>query len=270
MNQIAPIAASCATAPPSGAMLWAQPVTRLLLVDADHGLRGRIAAFLADHGFMVFEADDPATARAMAVELAPDLVVMDIALCGEDGLSALRELSVRRGLPVIVLSALAEEVDRIVGLEAGADDYLAKPVSMRELLARIRAVRRRLVRIATGVDSGSRYGFAGWRMDVAARTVLNPVGELVALSDGEFALLRAFVASPRRVLTRDQLLEQVRGPMAECFDRAIDTQVSRLRRKLEGMTGAGAGDRLIRTIRGEGYMFCAAVERRAQWHADGP
>jgi two-component system OmpR family response regulator len=179
----------------------------------------------------------------------------------EDGLTALRDLQRDDAPPVIMLSAVGTDVDRIVGLEMGADDYLAKPCNPRELLARIRTVLRRRGGKAAGQDgsepaSAEERRFSGWRMHMGVRTLHNPAGEHVPLSDSEFRLLRAFVEHPRRVLTRDQLLDYSGGADNEVYDRAIDVQVSRLRRKL----GAGGGQDLIRTVRNEGYMFFPVVE----------
>ena len=232
-------------------------IRKVLLVDADRTLRNNIAQFLSEHGFLVFEADSGPAARKLLASISPDFVILDVLVPGEDGLAIVRELSVRNDLSVILLSSLASEMDRIIGLEAGADDYLAKPASLRELLARIRAVGRRGVR--PGGKDGSitmAFCFAGWRLDPESRELRDPARALINLSDGEFAVLRSFVERPQRVLTRDQLLEFARGPDSEAFDRAIDTQVSRLRRKL----GGRARDAMIRTVRSEGYMFMPKVE----------
>jgi two-component system OmpR family response regulator len=156
-----------------------------------------------------------------------------------------------------MLSAMGEETDRIVGLELGADDYVPKPCNPRELLARVRAVLRRAEQRTTGAGVDAGCEFAGWRLDLVRRELRSPAGVIVNLSSGEFSLLRAFVERPQRVLTRDQLLEFARGPDSDAFDRAIDVQISRLRRKLDD----GGGQDLIRTIRNEGYMFTAKVKR---------
>ena len=232
-------------------------VSKVLLVDADRALRNSVAQFLAAHGFLVFEADSGPVARELLDSISPDIVILDVLVPGEDGLAIVRDLSVRTDLSVILLSSLASELDRIIGLEAGADDYLAKPASLRELLARIRAVRRRGVHARRKGDANTlAYGFAGWSLDVESRELRDPTRSLVNLSDGEFAVLRSFVERPQRVLTRDQLLEFARGPDSEAFDRAIDTQVIRLRRKL----GGRARDAIIRAVRSEGYMFMPKVE----------
>jgi two-component system OmpR family response regulator len=232
-------------------------VRKVLLVDADRALRNSIAQFLAEHHFLVFEADNGPAARELLASISPDVVILDVLVPGEDGLAIVRDLSVRSDLSVILLSSLSSEMDRIIGLEAGADDYLAKPPSLRELLARIRAVGRRGAR--PGRDSDATrlsYCFVGWRLDPESRELRDSARALVTLSDGEFAVLRSFVERPQRVLTRDQLLEFARGPDSDAYDRAIDTQVSRLRRKL----GGRARDAMIRTVRSEGYMFMPRVE----------
>lgn len=227
----------------------AVPGDLILLVDDDPDIRQLIGDFLAQHGFRVTSAANGAEMdREIAAE-RPALVVLDLMLPGEDGLAICRRLSAASRIPVIMLSALGEETDRIVGLELGADDYLPKPCSPRELLARIRAVLRR--REEAEPAGGGCYHFAGWSFDPRRRELRAPGGVAMALSSGEFRLLTAFVERPLRVLTRDQLLDIARGPDAEVYDRAIDVQVSRLRKKLTGEDGGG----LIVTVRSEGYMF---------------
>ncbi len=239
----------------------AQPVdfqTRLLIVDDDPGIRELTAAFLGDHGYIVDSAANGVEMRAAMARESYALVVLDVMMPGEDGLSILRSLDRRTAPAVIILSVIGEEVDRIVGLEMGADDYLAKPANPRELLARIRSVLRRNQngeRVAQPpVRSWLR--FAGWRLDPVGRELIDPDNVVINLSDGEFRLLLTLVEHPRRVLTRDQLLDLSRGANAEHFDRAIDVQISRLRRKL-----THGADELIRTVRNEGYMFMADVAR---------
>src|SRR5262249_15050334 len=173
---------------------------------------------------------------------------------GEDGLSAARRLVTEGGPPVIMLSALGSDTDRIIGLEVGADDYLPKPCNPRELLARVRAVLRRgTLPQAAGAapEAQARFEFSGWRMDLLRGELRDPAGTFINLSDGEFALLRTFVEHPQRVLSRDQLLDITRGRNVEVYDRAIDSQISRLRRKLNERTDT----ELIRTVRNEGYML---------------
>ena len=221
----------------------------ILLVDDDPEIRQLIGDFLAGHGFRVAEAGGGAEMdRAIAAE-RPALVVLDLMLPGEDGLAICRRLAASAKIPVIMLSALGEDTDRIVGLELGADDYLPKPCNPRELLARVRAVLRR--REEPAPAAGHVWTFGGWQLDLRRRDLRSPDGVLVALSTGEFRLLSAFLERPQRVLTRDQLLEAARGRDSESFDRAIDVQISRLRKKL----GTADGGDLIVTVRSEGYLF---------------
>ncbi|NBC35640.1 response regulator [Novosphingobium sp. FSY-8] len=244
--------------------------TRILIVDDDEGIRTLISEFLAKHGFATATAADPFEMRDLLAQEHYHLIVLDVMMPREDGLTALRNMG-PDAPPVIMLSAVGTDVDRIVGLEMGADDYLAKPCNPRELLARIRTVLRRRagtsVAVAmapanddagSGPNSGDNLMFAGWRMDLGLRMVFDPEGRMIGLSDGEFRLLRAFAEHPRRVLTRDQLLEWSRGEETEHYDRAIDVQLSRLRRKLA--TGRGSED-IIRTVRNEGYLFVPSVNR---------
>ena len=233
--------------------------TRLLIVDDDPGIRELTAAFLTDHGFVVDTAGDAAGLRAALATTRYDLIVLDVMMPGEDGLSVLRSLDRSTAPPVIILSVIGTEVDKIVGLELGADDYMAKPAAPRELLARVRSVLRRTQAAAPRLEAvvapvRARLRFGGWSLDPVGRERIDPDGVLVELSDGEYRLLIAFAEHPRRVLTRDQLIDLSRGPNAEPFDRAIDVQVSRLRRKL-----ARPGQELIRTVRNEGYLLQADV-----------
>ncbi|WP_395330793.1 response regulator [Novosphingobium sp. BL-8H] len=247
--------------------------TRILIVDDDEGIRSLIGEFLGKHGYATETAADPDAMRALLAQQRFDLIVLDVMMPREDGLTALRQLG-PDAPPVIMLSAVGSDVDRIVGLEMGADDYLAKPCNPRELLARIRTVLRRRAAVTAipgasvpalpaeqplpegDVQSGEVLRFAGWRMDLGLRLLFDPQNRLISLSDGEFRLLRAFAEHPRRVLTRDQLLDWSRGEDSELYDRAIDVQLSRLRRKLSD--GDGGGD-IIRTVRNEGYLFVPSV-----------
>ncbi|WP_232476087.1 response regulator [Flavisphingomonas formosensis] len=234
--------------------------TRILIVDDDPGIRSLISSFLDRHGYRADAAADPLEMRQKLSGTRYDLIVLDVMMPREDGLTALRDLQRSDGPPVIMLSAVGTDIDRIVGLEMGAEDYLAKPCNPRELLARIRTVLRRTAKQAESrsyegsEESGSNgvRRFSGWRIDLLGRTLHDPDQMPIILSDGEFRLLRAFVEHPRRVLTRDQLLDYARGQDSEHYDRAIDVQISRLRRKL-------GSDELIRTVRNEGYMFVPAV-----------
>ena len=223
---------------------------RILVVDDDADLRRLIGEFLRGHGLEVESASD---AREMDVRLAEsrfDLVILDLMMPGEDGLSVLRRLRGPARPAIIMLSAMGQDTDRIVGLEVGADDYLAKPCNPRELLARVRAVLRR----REGAESGNPVRrFAPWTLDVVDRIVRRDGGGAESLTDAEFRVLNAFLDRPRRVLTRDQLMNHAKGADAELYDRAIDVTISRLRRKL-------GPDDPIRTVRGEGYLFEARVE----------
>ena len=231
---------------------------KILVVDDDPGIRDVVSEFLSG---TAITSRPPPTARrwtARSARGAVDLVVLDVMLPGEDGLAICRKLARPDGPAIIMLSAMGEETDRIVGLELGADDYVPKPCNPRELLARVRAVLRRR-REPRGDDSlDAACEFAGWRLDLVRHELRSPEGAVVNLSSGEFSLLRAFVERPQRVLTRDQLLEFARGPQSDAFDRAIDVQISRLRRKLDD---SGQGQELIRTVRNEGYIFTPKVSR---------
>jgi two-component system OmpR family response regulator len=230
----------------------------ILVVDDDPDLRKLIGDFLSAHGYRVATAENVADMRRSIEEERPDLVILDAMMPGEDGLSAARRLAAERGPAVIMLSALGSDTDRIIGLEVGADDYLAKPCNPRELLARVRAVlRRRRTDERDSAAQGRLYEFAGWRLDPMRRDLRDPKGIFIELSDGEFALLRSFVENPQRVLSRDQLLDHAHGGDREVYDRAIDSQISRLRRKLNDRANA----ELIRTVRNEGYMLVPKVTR---------
>lgn len=245
------------TAPPCSVRMAPMQVdtSRVLVVDDDPGIREVLCDYLGQHGYEAVGAASAAEMdRAIALQ-APDLIVLDLMMPGEDGLSVCRRIS-GKGVPIIMLSAMGEDMDRIIGLELGADDYLAKPCNPRELLARVRAVLRRPREDAVSTG-GPALSFAGWKLDLLRRELTRPDGELVSLSAGEFALLRAFAERPGRVLTRDQLLERARGSDADVFDRAMDVQISRLRKKLDD----GSGLEMIQTLRGEGYMFDVKVER---------
>ena len=235
----------------------------VLLVDDDETLRQLVAEFLEKHGMEVLPAADGPGADAVLAQRTVDVVVLDVMLPGEDGLSICRRLTGREdGVrpAVIMLSAAGEATDRIVGLELGADDYLPKPANPRELLARIRALMRRSAPAAP--ESGAPhigYEFSGWTLSIWARELQTPDGVIVSLTGSEFALLRTFVEHPREVLNRDRVLQLMRGKSTFAFDRAVDLQLSRLRRKLTAAYGE-AGN-LFRTVRNEGYIFVSAVRR---------
>ncbi|HYH19282.1 MAG TPA: response regulator [Azospirillum sp.] len=233
----------------------------LLVVDDDREIRNLTSQFLTRHGYRVSTARDGAEMLKTLEAARVDLIVLDLMLPGEDGLSLCRRLragSATAAIPIVMLTAMGEETDRIIGLEMGADDYLAKPFSPRELLARIKAVLRRVAAPqAVGGEAAAKVlRFEGWSLDVAKRELRSPDGVLVQLSAGEYDLLVAFVEHPQRVLTRDQLLDLARGRAAVPFDRSIDVQVSRLRRKIEPDP---ADPTLIKTVRGGGYLFTAPV-----------
>ncbi len=232
---------------------------RLLLVDDEPTLREPLAEYLASQGFAVRQAESAALARSEIARELPDLVLLDIMMPGEDGLSLTRHLVETRRVPVILLTARGEAMDRILGLEMGADDYIVKPFEPRELVARIRSVLRRAARAAAeGADDDWHYLFEGWRLDPLKRRLTDPQGILVPLSTAEFRMLVAFLDHPRAVLDRDRLLDMVQGREAHLFDRAVDNQISRLRRKIEPERGA---PQLILTVRGGGYRFAADVTR---------
>jgi len=249
------------------------PSTRILIVDDDEGIRSLVSSFLEKHGFQADTAGDPMEMRRKLGQGQYALIVLDVMMPGEDGLTALKALQKSGGPPVIMLSAVGTDIDRIVGLEVGAEDYLAKPCNPRELLARIRTVLRRAsAPTATSTASASSSSgtpaaasgdghtlhFAGWHLDLMSRLLHDPSNMEVGLSDGEFRLLRAFLQHPRRVLTRNQLMDYVLGSESEACDRVIDVQISRLRRKL--VFGKDRTE-LIRTVRSEGYMFMPPVSR---------
>jgi len=238
------------------AAMQAEAASRILVVDDDPGIREVLCDYLVQHGYDAMGAASAIEMDRAVARQSPDLIVLDVMMPGEDGLSVCRRLA-GKGPPIIMLSAMGEDTDRIIGLELGADDYLAKPCNPRELLARVRAILRRPREEVT--TRGPVLSFSGWRLDLLRRDLTRPDGRLVALSAGEFALLRAFAERPGRVLTRDQLLEQARGAEADIFDRAMDVQISRLRKKLDD----GSGLEMIQTLRGEGYMFDVKVERQS-------
>ena len=232
----------------------------ILIVDDDRELRDLLSRFLTTNGFRVTVARDAREMRKVLDEAAIDLVVLDVMMPGQDGFAACRELRATSDVPLIMLTAVSDPTDRIVGLELGADDYLPKPFSSRELLARMRALLRRTAtnprRVAVGAMECLQ--FAGWTLDVGRRCLLSPEGTMVTLSTGEFDLLLAFLEHPQRTLTRDQLLDLARGRGPVPFDRSIDVQVSRLRRKIEADPRV---PQIIATVRGDGYMLATSVVR---------
>ena len=231
----------------------------IAVIDDHRDIRELLVRYLGDHGYRVSAAESAAAFRRLAGTSAPDLLVLDIMMPGEDGLSLCRELRARTNIPIIFLTAMADDTDRIVGLEMGADDYLTKPFNPRELLARIKAVMRRTHSLPPSRESlrADRLHFADKVLDMKRREVTGPDGVAVPLSNAEFRLLRVFLERPGVVLSRDQLLDLTAGRSAEVWDRSIDNQVSRLRRKIE--TDPGQPE-LIRTCWGDGYQFVGKVE----------
>jgi two-component system, OmpR family, response regulator len=233
-------------------------LTRLLLVDDEAALREPLAEYLSRQGFAVTQAANAAEARDLLRHEAPELVLLDIMMPGEDGLSLCRHLAEAHAIPTILLTAKGEAMDRIVGLEIGADDYVVKPFEPRELVARIRSVLRRAGKGATAPDDEELFEFDGWLLDPLKRRLTDRDGVLVSISSAEFRLLMAFLEHPRQVLDRDRLLDMVQGREAHLFDRAIDNQISRLRRKIEADS---RNPTMIQTVWGGGYMLAADVRR---------
>ena len=226
---------------------------RILVVDDDGGIRDLLQEYLRKQEMEVETARDGREMDARLAGFEPDLVVMDLMLPGDDGLALTRRLKADRGLPVIMLSARGEDIDRIVGLEVGADDYLAKPFNPRELLARIRAVLRRGLgqEVARPETEGESYDFGPFRLDLAAQRLLRD-GEEIAITHAEFALLKIFAEHPNRALSRDQIMDWLKGFERDPFDRSIDVRVTRLRKKIEDDP---ANPVYIRTVWGQGYLF---------------
>ena len=237
-----------------------QAEQHILVVDDDGEIRRLVAKFLRDNGYRVTTARDGRDMRQAMRDALIDLVVLDLMLPGENGLDLCRDLRRTSTTPVIMLTAHGSETDRIVGLELGADDYLTKPFSPRELLARVKAVLRRTIGApaARQGDAGHLLRFEGWTLHTQRRELTNPAGVVVDLSTGEYDLLLTFLEAPQRVLTRDQLMDAAKHRLAGGFDRAIDVQVSRLRRKIDG---GDEGQAMIKTVRGAGYLFAPAVSR---------
>jgi len=231
----------------------------ILIVDDHRDIRDLLGRFLVKHGFRTTVADSAATARKALGAAEIDLIVLDIMMPGEDGLSLTRYLREGTEIPVILLTAMGEETDRIVGLEVGADDYVAKPFNPRELLARIKAVLRRTQALPSPqARAKGRLAFDRWTLDLSRRELIDDKGVSVPLSSGEFRLLATLIERPGMVLTRDQLLDLTRGRAAQPFDRSIDNQISRLRKKIERDPRA---PELIKTAWGDGYSFAGEVRQ---------
>jgi DNA-binding response OmpR family regulator len=233
----------------------------ILLVDDERDIRDPLATYLGKNGLRVTKAENAAAAREILAVHAIDVVLLDIMMPGEDGLSLARFIGATTAIPVILLTAKSEEMDRILGLEIGADDYVTKPFSPRELLARIKVALRRAGggrTAAVHAPDAEGFAFGSWVLRIGERELVDAEGVAVPLSTGEFNLLHAFVTHPKRVLTRDQLLDLSQGRELAAFERSIDNHISRLRRKVEADP---ADPKLIKTIWGGGYMLASDVRR---------
>lgn len=231
---------------------------KLLVVDDDPEIRDLLSRYLTKNGYEVHLAEDSRVMDEVLRNGAMDLIILDIMLPGRDGLEAARDLRSRSDIPIIMLTARGDDTDRIVGLEMGADDYLAKPFNPRELLARVKTVLRRTNLPQSGMTArNKRARFAGWRIDFGSRELVSPNGLGVTLTAGEFDLLAALVEHPQQVLSRDLLLDLTRGRHAGPYDRSIDVQIGRLRRRIETDPKK---PRLIKTVRGGGYTLATEVE----------
>jgi len=238
----------------------------IVIVDDDREIREMLAAYLEKNGMKATAVGSGRQLRAVLAETNVDLVVLDLMMPGEDGLAVTRDLrgGKHRNLPILMLTARAEESDRILGLEMGADDYLVKPFAARELLARINAVLRRARMLPPNLqvtEAATLLAFGEWRLDTTARHLLDETDTVVALSGAEYRLLRVFLDHPQRVLNRDQLLNLTQGRDADQFDRSIDLLISRLRQRLRD---DAREPRYIKTLRSEGYVFSATVEVREE------
>jgi len=232
----------------------------ILVVDDHQDIRDLVAGLLAKEGYRVSAAADGRQMRRQLIESSVDLVVLDLMLPGEDGLTLCRDLRATTNIPVVMLTAKGDEFDRVLGLEMGADDYLTKPFGGRELVARIRAVLRRTRSVPAGTRSKTAcvWRFDRWTFDTATRSLKSIDNALLSLSTAEFNLMKVFVERPQIVLTRDQLLDLTRGRESEFIDRSIDTRISRLRRKIEEDP---QNPQILKTVWGDGYVFAADVSR---------
>ena len=242
----------------SGMMGNQELSARIMVVDDDPDVRDIVERCLKDAGYQVWTFPDGSGVFDAVDEHDIDLAVIDLVLPDMDGLMLTRKLKEHSSVGVIILSGRGETTEKIIGLEVGADDYLAKPFEPRELLARVRSVLRRLGQVAPEAGDTTAFSFEDWRLDVTARTLVSPQGETIELSSGEFNLLRAFVEHPNRVLSRDQLLDLTHANDTPAFDRSVDVRVGRVRRKIEVDP---QNPQFIKTIRNGGYMFSAKVTR---------
>jgi two-component system phosphate regulon response regulator OmpR len=237
----------------------------ILVVDDDPRIRTMLRRYLVEEGLRVSESADGNAMRAVLDSDPVDLVLLDLMMPGEDGLSLARHVRQHSDIPIIMLTGKGDLIDRVAGLEAGADDYIAKPFHLREVLARIRTVLRRgrttapaaPAEVAAAGDDDTLV-FEGWQLDLVRRELQRPDGQVVPLTAGEFDLLRVFALNPNRVLARDRLMNLVKGQEWEAYDRAIDAQIVRLRKKIEADP---ANPTLIKTVRGAGYVFATVVTR---------
>jgi len=233
----------------------------ILVVDDDPELRQLLRDYLGTHGYNTLLAGDGIEMWRQVAESKVDLIVLDLMLPGDDGLTLCRELRARTSIPILMLSARGDETDRVIGLEVGADDYIAKPFGPRELLARIKSILRRVGEIGNKDASNSRQlPLGSWLLDLDTHYLINPEGVVVSVSSGEFKLLKLFAESPNRVLSRDQLLEVLAGREAGPYDRTVDVMISRLRRRLGD---DGREPALIKTIRNEGYLLATTASLQA-------
>lgn len=240
----------------------------VLIVDDESRIRKVLRRYLLEEGFKVSDAGDGASTRAVLAKEAIDLVLLDLTMPGEDGLSLARHIRQQSDIPIIMLTGKGDLIDRVAGLETGADDYILKPFELREVLARIRSVLRRTARptldsstitsATAGENTSEVLIFEGWQLDLFKRELRRATGGSVALTTGEFELLLAFAKNPNRVLNRNQLIDLVKGREWAAYDRGVDTQVMRLRKKIEADP---QNPSLIKTVRGAGYVFAAWVKR---------
>ena len=237
-----------------------ETIAHILIVDDDREIRSLLADYLSGNGYHALTADGGIAMWKTLASAHVDLIVLDLNMPGEDGLTLCRNLRAQSTLPNIMLTARSEPLDRILGLEMGADDYLPKPFEPRELLARIRSVLRRIQALPASADHASVQAllFSGWTLDLTARHLVNPQGVVIMLSGAEFKLLHIFLEHQNRVLNRDQLLNLTHGRDADPFDRSIDIQISRLRQKLGEDARA---PQIIKTVRNGGYVLASAVEQ---------
>jgi two-component system, OmpR family, response regulator len=232
----------------------------ILIVDDDAEIRTLLQRYLEKNGLRASAVADGRAMRQALDRGAYDLVVLDVMLPGDDGFTLCRELRARSDIPIVMLTARGDEMDRVVGLEMGADDYVPKPFSARELLARIKVILRRARSLPRNLQPEEERSirFGGWTLDTVHRQLVAPTGVITPIGGAEYRLLRIFVAHPNRVLTRDQLVELTQGREADALDRSIDVQVSRLRRRLGDHADAAV---MIKTVRGEGYVLTVPVEQ---------